>query len=74
MNDTQREVHDIADMPNHNPASNTTGRRERDVTDGKVYAHPEWKVACKEHGAMNCVNEDRTIWRCLTCNAGAYRP
>jgi len=64
---------DIADMPGGlNAASNTTGKRQRDVTDGKVIAHSEWKVACKEHGAMNCVSADRKIWRCPTCNVGAY--
>jgi hypothetical protein len=65
---------DIADMPRLNPRSNTTGRRERDITDNKVLPHPTWVAECKEHGAMNCVNPERTIWRCLTCNVGAYRP
>jgi tRNA nucleotidyltransferase/poly(A) polymerase len=48
-------------------------RRERDITDNKVLPHPTWVAECKEHGAMNCVNPERTIWRCLTCNVGAYR-
>ena len=26
--------------------------------------------SCEEHGAMNCVNPNRTIWRCLQCNIG----
>lgn len=26
---------------------------------------------CSEHGAMLCVNEERTIWRCSTCHLGA---
>ena len=25
---------------------------------------------CEEHGAMNCVNKDRTLWRCLECHIG----
>lgn len=25
---------------------------------------------CKQHGAMLCMNEERTIWRCPACNVG----
>lgn len=30
------------------------------------------KVICIVHGAMNCVSKDTKIWRCLSCNEGAY--
>jgi hypothetical protein len=26
--------------------------------------------SCEEHGAMNCVNHNRTLWRCLECHIG----
>lgn len=26
--------------------------------------------SCEKHGAMNCVSETRTLWRCLTCGVG----
>ena len=25
---------------------------------------------CEEHGAMNCVNKDLTLWRCPECHIG----
>jgi len=25
---------------------------------------------CEEHGAMNCVNEERSLWRCSACHIG----
>ena len=25
---------------------------------------------CEEHGAMNCVNKDLTLWRCTECHIG----
>ena len=25
---------------------------------------------CEEHGAMNCVNKDLTLWRCAECHIG----
>ena len=65
---------DIVDMPNYNPVSNTTGRGERDVSSGQVFWTEKNKVTCRDHKAMLCVNEDRTIWRCpgLGCYAGAF--
>lgn len=27
-------------------------------------------LVCEEHGAMLCVNKDRSIWRCPVCNIG----
>lgn len=63
---------DLVDMPDWNP---TTGARGlRSVSEGRVYLHPEWKVACRDHGAMNCVAENRTLWRCIACGAAAYAP
>lgn len=26
--------------------------------------------ACEEHGAMNCVNKSRQLWRCIMCGIG----
>lgn len=26
--------------------------------------------SCEKHGAMNCVNKDRKLWRCITCGIG----
>jgi hypothetical protein len=26
--------------------------------------------SCEEHGAMNCVNKETTLWRCLACGIG----
>jgi len=25
---------------------------------------------CEEHGAMNCVNKERSLWRCMACGVG----
>ena len=44
------------------------------VSEGKIFWTDGNKVTCKEHGACNCVNKERTIWRCLTCHEGAYVP
>jgi hypothetical protein len=65
---------DLVDMPDFNPATQN-GRGDwslRDVSAGTVTLHPRDKVACAFHGAMNCVNPERTIWRCLTCGRAAY--
>lgn len=66
-------LRDLADMPGRNPVTGEHGLHS--VSDGRVVAHPTWHVACVEHGAMNCVNPERTIWRCLQmgCREGAYR-
>lgn len=71
---------DIRDMPNFNEASNALGKEQRDVSNGKVFfGRLPWMseiaidtVCCSDHGAMNLVNPEKTIWRCLTCNVGAY--
>lgn len=25
---------------------------------------------CEEHGAMSCVNKERSLWRCTSCHIG----
>ena len=70
----KHKLMNIKDMPGYNPITNTTNRPENDVSTRKVYWHYKSKVTCKEHKAMLCVNEDRTLWRCpaLGCNVGAF--
>ena len=66
---------DQVEMPGYNPAANA-GRGDwglRDVSSGAVYAHERDVVACVEHGAMNSVSPNRTLWRCLACGRAAYR-
>ena len=70
-------------MPSLNPKTGEHGLRA--VTDGDVFWHQQNKVTCIDHGAMNAVNPDRTIWRCIhavaerkdgsvvaLCGRGAY--
>ena len=26
--------------------------------------------SCEKHGAMNCVNKERSLWRCSACGVG----
>jgi len=74
---------DLADMPNWNPGTGTHGLHS--VTGGRVGPDRWGKPWCARHGAMNAVNQDRTIWRCITavadradgkvvslCGEGAY--
>jgi hypothetical protein len=42
------------------------------VSEGKIFWTDNNLVTCKEHGACLCLNKDRSIWRCQTCNEGAY--
>jgi hypothetical protein len=42
------------------------------VSEGKIFWTDNNLVTCKEHGACLCLNKDRSIWRCPTCNEGAY--
>ncbi len=63
------ELYDIKDMPNYNPA---VPNGCDSVSTGKVYWTDNNLVTCEVHGAMLCVNPDRTIWRCPTCHEGAY--
>lgn len=65
-------LYDLREMPNWNPS--TGGHALTSVTEGRVRWHPANKVTCVDHGAMNAVNEDCTIWRCLAfgCYTAAY--
>lgn len=65
------ELVDIADMPNFNPS--TSSRGDRSVSEGNVTWTEKNKATCYIHGAMSCVNKERTIWRCEACGAGAYK-
>ena len=69
---------DLQEMPNFNP---NVPNGADSVTAGLVYENlvPNKYggvsvVECVRHGAMNAVSQDRTIWRCLACNEGAYVP
>ena len=63
---------DLADMPNFKPSTKSGG--EHSVSEGKVFVHKRLveTVCCADHGAMLCVNPERTLWRCIACGAGAY--
>lgn len=66
---------DLVEMPNFNSAAQNPDRGEWslfDVSLGNVQQHTRDKVVCIDHGAMNCVNPERTIWRCLACGRAAY--
>ena len=60
---------DIRDMPGYNPK---VPNGSDSVTRGLVRWDDVQRAVCATHGAMNCVSQDRRIWRCLTCHAGAY--
>ena len=70
---------DLAEDPAYNPQTNA-GRQDGslyDVSGGTVFLQSSkyssgYKPACIVHGAMNAVNPDRSIWRCLTCSRAAY--
>jgi len=64
-----KKLLDIKDMPNFNSA---VKNGVLSVSDGKIIWTEENYVTCIEHGACLCVNKERTIWRCPTCNEGAY--
>lgn len=67
-------LHDMIDQPNFNwVTQNNRGEWSlRDVTLGNVFADGDGKPECVEHGAMNCVVADKSIWRCLMCGCAAY--
>ena len=67
----QPHLLDIADMPD---CSLKVKDGLHSVSEGKIFWTENNKVTCREHGACNCVNKERTIWRCLTCHEGAYVP
>lgn len=66
---------DIANSPNFNPSTNS-GRGDwslHDVSNGNVSLDDWWqKPECIDHGAINCVSKDLTIWRCIECGRGAF--
>ena len=71
------EITDIKDMPGFNPEvkNGTDSVSTGQVFYGKNNWMPDWAlptVCCKDHGAMLCVSEDRKLYRCPACNAGAY--
>ena len=62
------DIHDIKDMPRYNlavPNQNDSVSRDCVLEAFNTF----W---CRKHGAMNCVSQDRKIWRCLTCHEGLY--
>lgn len=69
------KIIDMASSPNYNPSTNNN-RDEwslYDVSRGEVYLDTQWnKPNCIEHQAMNCVSQDKTIWRCLTCSRSCF--
>jgi hypothetical protein len=60
---------DIKDMPNFNTV---VKNGLASISEGKIFWTENNKVTCKEHGACLCLNKDQSIWRCSTCNEGAY--
>ena len=46
---------------------------DRDVTSGRVTGDADGKPRCARHGAMNRVDQHRSIWRCseFRCGVGA---
>lgn len=72
---TLMKIIDMIDSPNFDPQTNA-GRGDwslRDVTSEQVFLDDYWhKPVCIEHGAMNAVNPERTIWRCLACSRSCY--
>lgn len=69
------QIIDMIDSPDYNPTTNQN-RGDwslRDVSTQQVTLDEVWnKPECIEHGAMNCVSPDRSIWRCLTCARSAF--
>lgn len=72
---------DIADMPGFNVDGPQNGIRSVSAGLVEFGAEPRyWRsiptARCVRHGACNCVARTKTgrIYRCPTCNEGAYRP
>lgn len=73
---TITQIQDLKDMPDFNWETQK-GRgtwSTQDVTDGNVFlSFDHWrKPECIDHRAMNAVNSDRSIWRCLECGRACY--
>lgn len=62
---------DIEKMPDYN---SKVKNGANSVSQNIIYWTDRNKVTCREHGACLCVSPDRKIWRCATCNEGAYLP
>jgi len=61
----------LATMPDLNPTTGTHGLHS--VSEGRVWPDQWGKPWCYRHGAMNAVNPERSIWRCLQfCGEAAY--
>lgn len=62
------KILDIREMPDYNPA---VPNNNDSVSTGKVLRlfGTFW---CVKHGAMNCVSQNRKLWRCLNCHEGLY--
>jgi hypothetical protein len=63
------DIVDIKQMPGFNP---TVQNGIESVSKAKVIWTDTNLVTCLEHGAMLCISENRRLWRCPTCNEGAY--
>lgn len=69
------QIIDMVDSPDFNPVTNQSRGQWslRDVSTFQVALDPALnKPRCIDHGAMNCVNAERTIWRCLACGRSCY--
>lgn len=66
---------DMVSSPNYNSSTNSN-RGEwslSDVSSKQVFLDEVWnKPHCIDHGSMNAVNKERTIWRCLCCARSCY--
>lgn len=67
-------IKDLAEDPQFNPATqNNRGTWSMyDVSEGTVTLGADGKPSCRDHRAMNAVNPDRTIWRCLACGRACF--
>lgn len=78
------KIYDQITMPDYNPAANA-GRGDHslyDVSNGEVVLRdgsPAYNDRtmpmtphCVFHGAMNAMNPQRSVWRCLSCGRACY--
>jgi hypothetical protein len=70
----------ILDLAEAGPSVRAGAHGLRSVREGRVWFDPEVRFgvvqgpSCQQHGAMNAVNPERSIYRCLTCHVAAYIP
>lgn len=69
------QIIDMISSPSYNPSTN----KDRgdwslyDVSNHNVFLDDKWnKPNCINHGAMNAMNAQRTIWRCTVCSRSCY--